>query len=95
MVVFIVVGLGLSYFGGMTLDTLYTEMSENGYDGGVGTDWDSTGCINIFINIFYAVCYILPLMGIATFGLSLTKRNRYDHTDEYQVYDDPADYGDL
>lgn len=93
MVVCMVTGLLLSYFGGMILDTLYAGLENIGINGGAGTAWDTTRPINIFINLFYAVCYGLPLIGVAIFGLSLTRRNRYDSSNEYSYYEDPADYG--
>jgi len=93
MVVCIVTGLLLSYFGGMILDTLYAGLDGMGINGGAGTTWDSTGEINIFINLFYAVCYGFPLIGVGVFGLSLTRRNRYDNTNEYTYQEDPANYG--
>jgi len=78
MVIGIVISGVLALYGGMFLDGFITNMAIAGMDGGAGTVWDTTGNINIMINIFYFACCMPAIFGIAVFFLVATKRMKLD-----------------
>jgi len=77
MCVFCIVGAVLALFGGLMLDQIYLRMDIMGmFD--VPPQWDSMGSINFGMNLFYGVCFLFPVVGIACFIKSLLKRQGYD-----------------
>ena len=59
-------GIMLSFCGGIALDAMSDAFIGAGLDQGVGTAYDSSGEINLLSNLFYVLCYALPLLGIGT-----------------------------
>lgn len=77
MVVSIVIGVLMSVAGGVILDSLTDEFTLTGiYD--VPPEWDSLGQINLLTNIYYFIMYLIPLIGIVNFFITVFKRQRYD-----------------
>ena len=83
-------GIMLSFCGGIVLDTMSDAFIGAGLDQGVGTAYDSSGEINLLSNLFYVLCYALPLLGIGIMYVTITRRMRYDQ--QQQVYFDENDY---
>lgn len=77
MVVSIVIGVMMSFAGGIVVDSLIDGFTVAGvYD--VPAAWDSTGRINTLVNIYYFTMYLIPIIGIAVFITTVFKRQRYD-----------------
>lgn len=83
-------GIALSFCGGIALDAMSDAFIGAGLDQGVGTAYDSSGEINLLSNLFYVLCYALPLLGIGIMYVTITQRMRYDQ--QQQVYFDENDY---
>jgi hypothetical protein len=83
-------GIMLSFCGGIALDAMSDAFIGAGLDQGVGTAYDSSGEINLLSNLFYVLCYALPLLGIGIMYVTITRRMRYDQ--QQQVYFDENDY---
>ncbi len=83
-------GIMLSFCGGIALDAMSDAFIGAGLDQGVGTAYDSSGEINLLFNLFYVLCYALPLLGIGIMYVTITRRMRYDQ--QQQVYFDENDY---
>lgn len=83
-------GIMLSFCGGIALDAMSDAFIGAGLDQGVGTAYDSSGEINLLSNLFYVLCYALPLLGIGIMYITITRRMRYDQ--QQQVYFDENDY---
>ena len=83
-------GIMLSFCGGIALDAMSDAFVGAGLDQGVGTAYDSSGEISLLSNLFYVLCYALPLLGIGIMYVTITRRMRYDQ--QQQVYFDENDY---
>jgi hypothetical protein len=83
-------GIMLSFCGGIALDAMSDAFIGAGLDQGVGTAYDSSGEISLLSNLFYVLCYALPLLGIGIMYVTITRRMRYDQ--QQQVYFDENDY---
>jgi len=83
-------GIMLSFCGGIALDAMSDAFIGAGLDQGVGTAYDSSGEISLLSNLFYVLCYALPLLGIGIMYITITRRMRYDQ--QQQVYFDENDY---
>ena len=83
-------GIMLSFCGGIALDAMSDAFVGAGFDQGVGTAYDSSGEISLLSNLFYVLCYALPLLGIGIMYITITRRMRYDQ--QQQVYFDENDY---
>ncbi len=83
-------GIMLSFCGGIALDAMSDAFIGAGLDQGVGTAYDSSGEINLLSNLFFVLCYALPLLGIGIMYVTITRRMRYDQ--QQQVYFDENDY---
>ena len=83
-------GIMLSFCGGIALDAMSDAFVGAGLDQGVGTAYDSSGEINLLSNLFFVLCYALPLLGIGIMYVTITRRMRYDQ--QQQVYFDENDY---
>lgn len=86
--VLIITGILLSFCGGIVLDAMDDAFIGAGLDGGIGTAWDSTGEIMLLHNLFYVIVYALPLLGIGIAYISITRKMRYDDTQQDYFYDD-------
>jgi hypothetical protein len=78
MMMMMVLGAVLAYAVGMAHDVLYTYLVGMGIDGGAGTKWDSTQSMWVITALMYFVCSLPPVLGIAIFALSVTRRQRRD-----------------
>lgn len=81
MVATIAVGTILSFVGGLAIDMIYSNMNEAGYFDPInGTDskWTDLSTINYLINLFYFLCYLLPLLGFSAFFLNTIRKQEYD-----------------
>jgi len=87
MVVSIVIGVVMSFAGGMTLDTMIDGFTGAGvFD--VPPEWNSVGRVNMLINIYFALMYLIPVIGIGVFVVTILKRQRYDrYGDPYDTYE--------
>lgn len=83
-------GIMLSFCGGIALDAMSDAFIGAGLDQGVGTAYDSSGEISLLSNLFYVLCYALPLLGIGIMYVTITRRMRYDQ--QQQVYFDENEY---
>ena len=83
-------GIMLSFCGGIALDAMSDAFIGAGLDQGVGTAYDSSGEISLLSNLFYVLCYALPLLGIGIMYITITRRMRYDQ--QQQVYFDENEY---
>jgi hypothetical protein len=44
--------------------------------------------INLVINLYYFLMYVIPLLGVAIFVVTLHQRKRYDrYGDDYSIYE--------
>ena len=82
MVICMLLGVIMSMTGGVIVDTLVTELDEQGFDD-VPDAWDYEGNQNIFVNLFYVVMYMIPLIGIIVFIMSVIARQQYDEQEVY------------
>jgi len=82
MVICILIGLLLSMTGGVVVDTIVTELDEQGFDD-VPDKWNYQGNQNSMVNLFYVVVYIIPLLGIIIFIMSVIARQQYDQQEAY------------
>lgn len=87
MIVTIVIGVMMSLAGGTILDGLVDGFTMAGvYD--VPAEWDQSGTINLVINLYYFLMYVIPLLGVAIFLVTIHQRKRYDrYGDEYTIYE--------
>lgn len=87
MVVTIVIGVMMSLAGGTILDALVDGFMLAGvYD--VPAEWDQSGTINLAINLYYFLMYVIPVMGVAIFVVTIHQRKRYDrYGDDYTIYE--------
>jgi hypothetical protein len=83
-------GIMLSFCGGIVLDAMSDAFVGAGLDQGVGTAYDSSGEISLLSNLFFVLCYALPLLGIGIMYVTITRRMRYDQ--QQQAYFDENDY---
>ena len=81
--IMIMTGIMLSFCGGVALDAMTDALGDvtSTYD--ISEEWDTTGEQNLLINLFYTICYSMPLIGIAIMYISVTRYMRYD---QYQQY---------
>ncbi len=87
MIVTITIGVMMSFAGGTILDGLVDGFTMAGvYD--VPAEWDQSGTINLVINLYYFLMYVIPVMGVAIFLVTIHQRKRYDrYGDEYSIYE--------
>ena len=77
--IFCLAGLIMSYFGGWMLDLLLIKaITLPGHDSDFAND--SQYLVYWFTNLYYLVCYLIPILGAIIFGESIVKRVR---TSEY------------
>lgn len=77
MIISIVIGVLMSFAGGTVIDSTVDGFTSAGvYD--VPAGWDTTRQINILINIYYFIMYLIPTIGIAIFLTTVVKRQKYD-----------------
>ena len=72
---FCVVGLIMSFWGGYLIDMIHDESTDwpgQDSDFADGSLW----LVYWFINMYYFVCYCIPVLGAVIFGQSLVKRVR-------------------
>ena len=73
-----ITGFLMAFSGGMLIDRLYQSLDEAGYIQGahISTDWaDAQGATAFwFINLFYFMCYMIPVLGGAVFIQGIAKR---------------------
>lgn len=83
----IVTGIMLSFCGGLALDAMTDSLGDivDAYD--VSEEWDSTGEVNLLTNLFYVICYAMPIIGIGIMYISVTKWMKYDQY-EQDLYGD-------
>ena len=80
-------GIMLSFCGGVALDAMTDSLDDivESYD--VSEDWDTTGERNLLINLFYVICYSMPIIGLGIMYISVTRAMRYDQY-EQDLYGD-------
>lgn len=85
-------GLFISYIGGRLLDWMTMNLpsfcstiqfagkdaTQLCIDAGIGTPFDVSGNVMLAINLFYAICYGMAIIGVVGFVLSLVRRTRQD-----------------
>ena len=77
MVVFCIVGAVMALFGGLILDQVYLRMDIMGaFD--VPPAWDSMDELNFGMNLYYGVCMLFPIVGIAAFIKTIIRKQGYD-----------------
>ncbi len=77
MVISIVIGVLMSFAGGVVIDTMIDGFTLAGvFD--VPAEWDSLGRVNLLVNIYFFIMYLIPLIGIGNFFITVFKRQKYD-----------------
>ena len=77
MVVCIIVGIIMSFAGGTILESMIDGYTTAGvYD--VPAEWNPMGGVNTLVNIYFFLMYLIPVIGIACFIISVLKRQKYD-----------------
>jgi hypothetical protein len=85
MLTFVAIGLYLSFSGGWMIDKMHdTFTGQHIYD--VPPRWDASPQVFSIINIFYLVCYGLPVVGIGVFIFTLIPWQQYDEYNQFGGY---------
>ena len=84
----IVFGVMLAFMGGTFLDQMEHAALDAHLDMGVGTEWDATGQVAFFRNLFYAICIAIPLLGLFIMYISITWKMRYDQYQQDYSYEE-------
>lgn len=74
-VVFCVAGLIMAFWGGFLIDTVF-EQSHNLPNQDTPTAYAMQRDIYWFVNLYYFICYLIPVLGAVIFGQSIVKRVR-------------------
>lgn len=77
MVSFIFIGIILSFFGGYILDHVFATFNRAGILD-VPPDWQSMGGTFTMMNIWYLVCWLFPVVGVAAFLKTIIRKQGYD-----------------
>lgn len=72
MIACCIVGFIMAFLGGLLIDSLYTELDDQGYINGgehINAKWGSIqeSTSNFFINLYFFIAYIVPVLGAAVF----------------------------
>lgn len=77
MICCIVIGLLMSFIGGLIIDKTIDTYQENGlWD--VATEWDPSRNISFLGNMYMFLMYLIPVMGILSFVVTIFWRQQYD-----------------
>lgn len=77
MSVSIMIGVIMSFGGGLVLESMIDGYTMAGaYD--VPAEWDPAGGINMLVNIYFFLMYLIPVIGIGCFVMTIMKRQKYD-----------------
>jgi len=79
----ILTGVFMAFAGGAALDAMVDNMDVALAGFTVPADWDSTGERNLLINMFYALWYLLPILGIGIMYISVTRMMKYDQYEQH------------
>jgi len=90
MVVGICLSAVLVLCAGMFLDNFLVGLTGAGLDAGAGTVWDTTGNVNILINLFYFACCMPAIFGVAAYFLITAKRSKLDAYGSAMYSDDES-----
>lgn len=85
--VMILSGLMLAFSGGLALDAMMDALGDVTARYDVSEKWDTTGEVNLLINLFYTICYAMPVIGIVIMYVSVTRLMKYDQYEQY-MYED-------
>lgn len=85
--VMIISGVMLAFTGGAALDSMMDALGDvtESYD--VSEEWDVTSSQNLAINLFYVLCYAMPILGLGIMYISVTRMMKYDRY-EQGMYED-------
>lgn len=86
MILSIIIGVVMSFAGGLILDAQITAYEEQGVWDDVGDDWDPRPGVNFLTNIYMLLMYSIPVMGILSFFVTVFWRQKYDKF-LYQQYE--------
>ncbi len=79
MVVACFMGLVMALVGGMVLDNVFTGVDDLGWFDEYGNTWDSDwGNMFSLVNLYYFLCALFPIVGIACFVKTVIARQGYD-----------------
>ena len=78
MLTLCVMGLILSMFGGYLADNLWKQFDLAGAVD-LNDNWRSIGTQNMALNIYYLVCCLFPVVGIASFIKTVIRRQGYNN----------------
>lgn len=81
--VMIIAGVFLSFAGGIALDSMVDCIDQVALGFDIPAEWDSVGERNLLINMFYVICYALPVLGLGIMYISVTALMRYDQYEQY------------
>ncbi|MFA7162028.1 MAG: hypothetical protein WC083_05605 [Candidatus Methanomethylophilaceae archaeon] len=88
MIATISIGVMMSLAGGTILDALIDGYAVAGVYN-VPPEWDQSTNINLIVNIYYALMYLIPVIGVACFVVTIFQRKRYDrYNDPYLIYEE-------
>lgn len=78
----------IAIFGGSILDLLEGNFYALGFYSNLPAEWDTTAGEGMLVNIFYAVPYILALLGLYILFITIWHRHGSDRedNDEYNEY---------
>ena len=69
----------MSYFGGKVIDDVHEWKVQHPLEGDNSDFYKNTnGQVYFFINLFYVLMYIIPVLGAAIFAQSIIKKVRSD-----------------
>jgi len=83
MIVTILIGFTMSFAGGVILDTIIDAFAMGGFYT-VPAIWDPKSKINLLVNLYYFLMYLIPLIGISSFVVTILKRQKYDRFNEWE-----------
>lgn len=79
----ILTGVILAFAGGIALDAMVDHMDTAVAGFSIPEDWDVSGERSLLINIFYVLCYAMPILGLGIMYISVTALMKYDRYEQY------------
>jgi hypothetical protein len=78
MVCCITIGFIMSFMGGLVMDKIVDTYEANNLWIDVPTEWDQSRNISFLGNMYMFLMYLIPVMGILSFVVTIFWRQQYD-----------------